>query len=273
MAGLASSTYHFWRVKFDDPAYIEEDPRIAIVAAAFDAAGGLYGHRRVRRMLQDQGIFHSRKTVNKLLKQAGRHCQLRRKRFHTAQRGKRYATCENIVDRDFHREAPNMLWLTDLTAFHVAGRLVYLSAIKDVYNGEIVAHSISASPSPGLVVSTFKQALKGRLIGTDLIVHSDQGVQYTSRSFVGYLEEAGITQSMSRKGNCLDNAPMESFFGHMKDDLGRPRQFETLEELTETIQEYIYYYNYQRRQERLGGMSPIQFRNHHYPPKPGILNT
>lgn len=262
VAGVAASTYHFWKQRFTDPHYEKEDPRVAIVAEAFDQANGLYGHRRVRLALRDQGIFYSRKTVNKLLNAAGRHCRIRRKRFPSPRRGSAYKTCGNIVDRQFTRNSPNTLWLTDLTVFTVAGRHVYLSAIKDTFNGEIVAHHVCASPNVKLVIDTFTKALKRTLIGPDLIVHSDQGMQYTNRRFVEYLEQAGITQSMSRKGNCLDNAPMESFFGHMKDDLGR-RCFDNMEQFTQAIEEYIYYYNYQRRQENLNGMSPVQYRHAH----------
>ena len=262
VAGVRPSTYHFWRKRFEDPSYNDEDPRLAIVAAAFDQARGLYGHRRVRLVLRDQGHYFSRKTVNKLLNTAGRRCKLRRKRYVNGKRGNAFKTCANIVDRQFSRDKPNKLWFTDLTVFHVGGKHVYLSAIKDAFNGEIVAHDISTVPNVNLVERSFNAAFKRNLVGPDLIVHSDQGLQYTNRRFVEYLEKAGITQSMSRKGNCLDNAPIESFFGHMKDDIGR-RHFNNLDEFTQTIEEYIYFYNYQRIQERLGGMSPIQYRHHH----------
>lgn len=262
IAKLPRSTYYYWQLKFEDPSYTDLDPRLALVADEFDHHHGVYGYRRIRYELRDKGHHFSRKTVYHLLKAAGRRCKSRVKRY-SSFRGTPGQVAPNIVARRFDRNQANHLWLTDVTMFQAAGRRVYLSAIKDVFNGEIVGHSVATSPTVRFVMRSLDNALATRTFGADLIIHSDQGLQYQHKKFVHRLKQAGITQSMSRRGNCLDNAPVESFFGHMKDDMYRGRVFSSVNELEHEINDYIRWYNYQRRQERLGGVSPIEYRVFH----------
>lgn len=266
VSGLAASTYHYWRVRFQAHGPAAPDLRVeAIRAVLIQRRKRHYGWRRVRAELQSAGLFLSGKTVNRLMREHGLQSPVRAKRY-TSYRGDDAAAqpaAPNIVDRDFDRDQPNRLWLTDVTEFHLDGpgrRRVYLSAIKDTFNGEIIAWTTSTSPTVGFVTDMMEQAIARNVLPGGLIVHSDQGFQYRHRKFVNLLTRAGIIQSMSRKGTCLDNSPMESFFGHMKDDMFRFASFTDPEVLIAEIDDYIGFYNHRRCQERLGFLSPVAYR-------------
>lgn len=177
IAKLPRSTYYYWQLKFEDPSYTDLDPRLALVADEFDRHHGVYGYRRIRYELRDKDHHFSRKTVYHLLKAAGRRCKSRVKRY-SSFRGTPGQVAPNIVARRFDRNQANHLWLTDVTMFQAAGRRVYLSAIKDVFNGEIVGHSVATSPTVRFVMRSLDNALATRTFGADLIIHSDQGLQY-----------------------------------------------------------------------------------------------
>lgn len=266
VAGLAASTYHYWRARFETHGPVAVDRRIdAIRAVLIQRRKHHYGWRRVRAELQARGMFLSGKTVNRLMRQHGLQSPIRAKRY-SSYRGDdaaQHPAAPNIVDRDFDRDLPNRLWLTDVTEFHLDGpdpRRVYLSAIKDTFNGEIIAWSTSTSPTVGFVIDMIEQAIARNVLPTGLILHSDQGFQYRHRRFVNLLAQAGVTQSMSRRGTCLDNSPMESFFGHLKDDMFRFASFTEPESLMAEIDDYIGFYNHRRSQQRLGYLSPVAYR-------------
>ncbi len=262
IAGLPASTYHYWRARFDDPTFPQVDARAVAAVAKFDDEKGRYGYRRIRLLLQDDGIFLSRKTVYRLLKRHNRSCRIRARRYNSY-RGSIGVVAPNLVQRCFHRNRPNQLWVTDVTEFKVAGRKVYLSAIMDTFNNEIVGYSTAVSPTVSFVTRSLKQALASRLIPAGMIIHSDQGFQYQHRTWRNILAQAGCKQSMSRKGNCYDNAPIESFFGHMKDEMHMTTTYTSVPELIQAIDDHIRWYNYERIQEKLGGMTPKQFRVTH----------
>jgi len=165
----------------------------------------------------------------------------------------------NILQRAFRSDRANEKWVTDVTEFNVAGEKLYLSPVMDLYNGEIVAYETARSPAK-LVGDMLTKAL-GKLADTDKpVLHSDQGWQYRMPSYRNMLEERKVTQSMSRKGNCLDNAPMESFFGTLKSELFYLEKFKNPEDLQDSIKDYIHYYNHDRIKLKLKGLSPVQYR-------------
>lgn len=168
---------------------------------------------------------------------------------------------ENILDRQFSAQAPNEKWLTDVTEFHYYVSLekhkVYLSAILDLYDRRIVAYVIGDSNNNDLVFRTFDEAIQANPDAHPLF-HSDRGVQYTSRAFHKKLESAGMIQSMSRVGKCIDNGPMEGFWGILKRERYYGRHFSSREALVSMIEEYIEYYNGRRLQRNLGIMTPME---------------
>ena len=156
--------------------------------------------------------------------------------------------------------APNKKWTTDVTEFNVGGEKLYLSPVLDLYNGEIVAFEMNRRPEFKLVTTMLTKAFS-RLGSTDKpMLHSDQGWQYRMTAYRDELEERGMLQSMSRKGNCYDNAAMESFFGVLKSELFYLTKFTSIAQLEAAIVDYIHYYNHDRIKLKLGGLSPVQFR-------------
>ena len=172
---------------------------------------------------------------------------------------------ENILKRDFNALYPNEKWLTDITEFKITGQKtkLYLSAILDLYSKEIIAYKISTSNNNQLVFETFDLAME-KFPDAKPIFHSDRGFQYTSKIFMLKLDEAGMIQSMSRVGKCIDNGPMEAFWGTLKSEMFYGIKFDGLDDLQSKIEEYIYYYNNERLQCKLKGMTPIEYRNHSY---------
>ena len=189
----------------------------------------------------------------------GLKCQVRIKKYRSY-KGEIGKVAPNLINRDFHADAPNQKWTTDITEFSLFGKKLYLSPILDMYNGEIISYNISEHPVLGQVIDMLDKAFEKIPNDTDLIFHSDQGWQYQHKMYQQKLREKGIRQSMSRKGNCLDNAIMENFFGLLKSELLYLREFESLEEFREELEKYIYYYNNQRIKGKLKGLSPVQYR-------------
>lgn len=218
------------------------------------------GYRQVMMALRaEQGLAISGKTVLKLMREEGLRCQIRRKRY-DSYRGEQGKAAQNILNRDFTAEGPMRKLVTDVTEFKVAGAKAYLSPVMDLYNNEIVAWSVTRNPNFAQTMEMLDD-LVPRLDGPALL-HSDQGWQYQQLAYQRRLEEARITQSMSRKATCLDNACMEGFFGHLKDEFYRSRSFDSFESFKEQLDAYIIYWNTGRYQMRLKGMTPAQYRGH-----------
>lgn len=169
--------------------------------------------------------------------------------------------CPNLLNRQFTVMVARRTLVTDITYLYFAlGRIAYLSAIKDIATGEILAWRLSLNLEMEFVIQTVRQ-LKDIPLNDNCLLHSDQGCHYTSFAYRQALQELNITQSMSRKGNCIDNAPMESFFGHCKDEL-EFRSCKTFEELIVKVSEYMQYYNHDRYQWGLNKMTPVEYRDH-----------
>ena len=166
----------------------------------------------------------------------------------------------NVLERDFNTQAPNRKWATDVTEFKIGNRKAYLSPILDMYNGEIITYTISDSPDLHMVMKMVNNAIKKVKPQKGLILHSDQGWHYQHMQYQLTLKRNGIIQSMSRKGNCLDNAMMENFFGIMKSELLYLQEFKDMDHFKHELKKYINYYNNDRIKLRLKGKSPVQYR-------------
>ena len=184
----------------------------------------------------------------------------RRKQHYHSYKGDIGKVAPNLIDRDFVATRPNQKWTTDITQVNIQDKKLYLSPILDMFNGEIISYSISFSPDLKMVVSMLNNALN-RVKDTDgLIIHSDQGWHYQHLKYQQILKNHGVIQSMSRKGNCLDNAIMENFFGLMKNELLYLQKWDSIDQFKKALRTYIRYYNNDRIKLRLKGKSPVQYR-------------
>ena len=223
---------------------------------------GRYGYRRIMAQLRNEGFLINHKTVYRLMKEENLK-NVRRRNKYRSYKGEVGKTAPNILDRDFGTTAPNRKWTTDVTQISIGMDKCYLSPILDMYNGEIVSYTISDHPDLKMVMDMLEKAFVAREVGVGLMLHSDQGWHYQHRSYQKSLQDHKIVQSMSRKGNCLDNAMMENFFGIMKSELLYPNTFRDMEHFKQELRKYISYYNNDRIKLRLKGMSPVQYRTHY----------
>jgi transposase InsO family protein len=185
--------------------------------------------------------------------------QIRRVKYRSY-RGEVGKTAPNILNREFEASRPNQKWATDVTEFKVADRKAYLSPIIDMFNGEIIAYTISDKPDLKMVMDMMHSAKRKIKDTNGVMLHSDQGWHYQHMQYQQTLKKYGITQSMSRKGNCLDNAVIENFFGIMKSELLYLQQFSDIEVFKRELRKYINYYNNDRIKLKLNGKSPVQYR-------------
>ncbi|WP_114571790.1 IS3 family transposase, partial [Exiguobacterium flavidum] len=201
--GMARSVYYYWRTRLTaEDKYAEVK---AAIHALFHEHEGRCGYRRIHALLERQGFRHDPKTVRRLMGELGLKCLVRMKRYRSY-KGRVGEVAPNLLQRDFKASGLNQKWVTDVTEFHLFGEKLYLSPMMDLGNREIIAYTVSDRPTYHFVGEMLDQAI-GRLDGQARpILHSDQGWHYQYRPFIGTLREHGITQSMSRKGNCLDNA-------------------------------------------------------------------
>lgn len=222
---------------------------------------GILGYRRMTRFLNRMlGTNYNKKRIRRLMRILSISSIIRRSKGYCTKTSFKHIE-ENLLNRDFKASAPNQKWCTDVTFLHYGlGRKAYLSAIKDLYDSSIVAYHISQHNNNDLVMMTLKKAMKANPGATPLL-HSDRGSQYTSRQYRMVTMQYQITRSMSRIGKCIDNAPIESFFGHFKTECYDLKTYKSYEELVDDINAYIYFYNNQRFQERNNGLAPLEMRN------------
>ncbi|CAJ1001479.1 IS3 family transposase [Anoxybacillus sediminis] len=237
------------------------------IQTIYDERKGIYGYRRIQaELLRQYGKVVNHKKVLRLMQILGLKAIIRGKRayrstYRAAESDGRVA--ENLLKRDFTAEKPNQKWVTDVTQFRVGDQRIFLSAIKDLFHNEIVAHHVSLHNDNVLVLETFRKAFEKHKDVTGLIVHSDQGFQYTSHAYHDMLQKVGARISMSRRGNCLDNSPMESFFSHLKAEALYPYDIRSLDEAQRRIEEYIRFYNEERLQIKLNKLTPVEYRRQH----------
>lgn len=229
------------------------------IAAIYHENKGRYGYRRITVELHNRKIYLNHKTVQRLMKELGLICRVRMKKYRSY-KGEKGTTADNELDREFRAEKPNQKWVTDVTEFRLFGQKLYLSPILDLYSGDIVTYTLSDSPNLLMVTTMLEQAFEKIPNNTNLLLHSDQGWHYQHKQYRRMLAEKGIKQSMSRKGNCYDNAVMENFFGHLKSELLYLQEFQSMEHFKQELIAYIDYYNNRRIKVRLKGLPPALHR-------------
>lgn len=257
LAGLARSTFYY-----QQKALQAADKHGALkrqIQSIFALHKGRYGYRRVTAAIRNLGLLVNHKTVQRQMIQLGLKSLVRPKKYRSY-KGEIGQAAANVLQRQFHAKAMHQKWVTDVTEFNVAGEKLYLSPVMDLYNGEIIAFETAKRPVFDLVGSMLKKALAKLKVHDKLVLHSDQGWQYRMPAYQRALRQKGVEQSMSRKGNCLDNAAMESFFAVLKSEFFHLNKFSTVEELQVGLKKYIRYYNHDRIKMKLNGLSPVQYR-------------
>ncbi|MBB6454814.1 transposase InsO family protein [Salirhabdus euzebyi] len=257
LAGIPRSTYYYWVETFNRP---DKDAELkTLIEEIYHEHRGRYGYRRIKMELENKGHKVNHKKVQRLMKELGLKSIIRIKKYRSY-KGTVGKKAPNILDRDFHAKKPNEKWVTDITEFKLFGEKLYLSPILDLFNGEIITYSIGSRPTYSLVSEMLEKSFE-RITGEDqLILHSDQGWHYQMKQYRYTLRERGIKQSMSRKGNCYDNAVIENFFGIMKSEFLYLNYFESVDHFKQELEEYMNYYNNKRIKAKLKGKSPIQYR-------------
>ncbi|MDD2372264.1 MAG: IS3 family transposase [Syntrophomonadaceae bacterium] len=260
IAGIQRSSYYKWLKRKVSPREQKNQQLIEAIILLYEKVEGIYGYRRLTDNLRRQtGQSINHKRVYRLMKLAGIKAVIRRKK-------KKYVKstpeqiAENLLNRKFTAKESNEKWLTDVTELKYGnGQKAYLSAIMDLHDKSIVSYVLDHSNNNNLVFRTLDLALQVAPDSTPLI-HSDRGFQYTSWGFKRRLEANGLTQSMSRVGKCIDNGPMEGFWGILKCEKYYLHKYQTFEALKKDIDDYIYFYNNERLQKKLNSLSPIEFR-------------
>ena len=259
MSGIARSTYYYYLKKKDKDKYACEKQ---VIQSIYDKHKGRYGYRRVCAEMRNQGYVINHKTVQKLMKSLGLKGKQRKNDHYHSYKGKVGKVADNLLNRNFNAAKPFEKLTTDVTQFKVGDEKVYLSPVMDLYNREIISYSISTSPN----LEQVREMLNGLFskLPSDAapVFHSDQGWQYQHAEYQRLLKKHNITQSMSRKGNCMDNGAMENFFGRLKVEMFYGEKFESVNTFIEELENYIDYYNNHRISLKLKGMSPVQYRTH-----------
>jgi len=257
VAGLARSTFYHQCGRLtaaDKYATLKAEIRVI-----FDRHRGRYGYRRITSALRSRGRLINHKTVQRLMGELMLKSCVRIKKYRSY-KGEAGRFAPNLLARKFAAARPNEKWVTDVTEFNVGGRKLYLSPVMDLFNGEIIAYETAQHPLFGMVAKMLATAFGRLQPGDKPMLHSDQGWQYQMEKYGRALSIRGVTQSMSRRGNCLDNASMESFFGTLKSEYFHINKFVCIEELKVGLVEYIRYYNCDRIKLKLKGLSPVDYR-------------
>ena len=274
ISGLKRSTYYYTLNKLDKDT--KNDDIMNAIIDIYYTHKARYGYRRITLELINRGYIVNHKKVKRLMSKMGLYARTPKAKY-KSYKGDMNGTVKNLLldkvidevnhktyyERNFKTERCNEIWSTDVSEFHIAAGKLYLSPILDLHNREIVSYNISTSPNYEQIKDMLAKAFNKYKDLKGLILTSDQGWQYQMQDYHKALEEKGIIQSMSRKGNCLDNSPMENFFGKMKNEMfyGYEYTFNTLEELKKEMENYISYYNNQRITEKLKGLTFVEYRN------------
>lgn len=257
IARLPRATYYYHVKLLARPdKYAELKEQIVCI---FHEHRGRYGYRRVTLELRNRGYPINHKTVQRLMKEGNLVCRVRLKKYQSY-KGEVGKIAPNLLERDFTTTAPNQKWTTDVTEFSLSGEKLYLSPILDLHSQDIVSYIISDRPALSMVTEMLSSAFEQISDGTGLILHSDQGWQYQHKQYQRMLASKNIRQSMSRKGNCLDNAVIENFFGHLKSELFYLQDFESVQHFRVELVAYLDYYNNRRIKTKLKGLPPAVHR-------------
>jgi putative transposase len=258
---MARSTFYYHSKKTGQPDKYEQAK--VQINRVYHGHKGRFGYRRIALQLKRDGIDINHKTVLRLMREMCLKSLIRIKKYRSY-RGDLGKIAPNILNREFKAEEPVQKWATDVTEFRVRDKKLYLSPIIDLFNQEVISYEITDRPVFKGVMDMLKKALPRAKGASQLVLHSDQGWQYQMPKYQQLLKENGITQSMSRKGNCLDNAAIENFFGTLKSELFYLTEYGSIDQLKKDIKDYIRYYNNKRIKLNLNGMSPMEYRAHYY---------
>lgn len=259
LSGIARSTYYYYLKQPNTDKYECEKQEIQEI---YNTNKGRYGYRRITIAMHDKGYVINHKTVLKLMNTLGLKGKQRKNDKYHSYKGTVGKVADNLLKRDFHAEKPFEKITTDVTQFNVCDEKVYLSPVLDLFNNEIVSYSISTSPNLEQIREMLNGLFEKLPADATPIFHSDQGWQYQHAEYQRLLAEHNIVQSMSRKGNCMDNGAMENFFGRLKVEMFYGEKFESVNAFIDELKKYIHYYNNERISLKLKGMSPIQYRTH-----------
>ena len=229
------------------------------ITAIYHENRGRYGYRRITAELRNRNLPLNHKTVQRLMKELGLVCRVRMKKYRSY-KGEVGKIAPNLLNRDFHADRPNQKWVTDVTEFSLFGEKLCLSPVLDLCSSDLVSYTISERPVLSMVTTMLEKAFEKIPDNTNLILHSDQGWQYQHKQYQRMLREKGIRQSMSRRGNCLDNAVIENFFGLLKSELLYLQDFESMEHFKRELIDYLDYYNNRRIKAKLKGLPPAIHR-------------
>jgi len=261
---VSKSGYYQWLVSSDQPPKDHND--YLVVKEIFEKGKGKWGWRQVKMNLKTlKNINMNHKKIKRIKNKYNLTTKIRRKNPYKAimKKTQEHRTLPNILNRQFTQLVPFKVFCTDITYVFFNNRVAYFSVVKDIASGEVVAWSLSMHIDMGLVFDTVNSMKSNVNIPSlkDILIHSDQGFHYTNPEYIENIKNLDMVQSMSRKGNCIDNSPMETFFGHFKDEVDY-KTCKTFEELLAMVKEYITYYNTQRQQWELKKMTPADYRNH-----------
>ena len=259
LSGIARSTFYYYLKHDDTDKYACEKQKIVDI---YNSNKGRYGYRRITIAMRNKGYLINHKTVQKLMNNLGLKGKQRKNDKYHSYKGTVGKVADNLLKRDFHAEKPFEKITTDVTQFNVCDEKVYLSPVLDLFNNEVVSYSISTSPNLEQVREMLNGLFKKLPADATPIFHSDQGWQYQHAEYQRLLAEHNIIQSMSRKGNCMDNGAMENFFGRLKVEMFYGEKFESVNAFIDELKRYIHYYNNERISLKLKGMSPVQYRTH-----------
>jgi len=263
--GVSECGFHAWCNRVPSKRS-QENARLEVeILAAHRRTRESYSALRLHSDLADHGVHASPYRIRKLREKLGLHCKQKRKFKATTDSGHKLPVAPNLLNRKFTVLAPNRTWVSDITYVPTDEGWLYLAGLKDLFNGELVGYAMNERMSQSLVIQALFGAASTKKPSPGLILHSDRGSQYCARDYQKLLRQFGMQPSMSRKGDCWDNAPMESFWGTLKNELVHHRKFETREQAKQEIAEYIeVFYNRQRKQKRLGYLSPAKFTQRYY---------
>ncbi len=258
---ISCSAYYEWICRKDGPdrdADLKERIR-----EGYEKYKQTYGYRRIRIWLKKQyGLNVNHKAVRRIMKENDMLSVIRKRR-----RYQRYSKAShlypNLLERDFKSPQPNRKWVTDISYIPTAAGTLYLSVIEDLYDRSIISYKIGVRPTVSLVLETLDAALEKEMVADGLVLHSDQGFQYCHKTYFTLTQRYGITPSMSRRGNCLDNACCENFFGHLKSELVNRCRFQTIREAKDSLMDYIDFYNNERIQLKTE-LAPLEYRHQFY---------
>lgn len=269
LSGVSRSGYYNWKRSIETRCKKEkqDEADFALILNAYNYRGYAKGARGIYMRLLHQGIRMNLKKIRRLMKKYGLLCPIRKANPYRrmAKAIRTNAVADNRVNREFRKHGPRKILLTDITYIPYKKGFCYLSVVKDAFTEEVLSYVLSESLELDFVLETMNQLIKVHAVTfeTDIMIHSDQGCHYTSVKFRHLLMDNGIRQSMSRRGNCWDNAPQESFFGHMKDELAEEQKTWTSFSLVkQSIDDWMDYYNHDRGQWNLEKLTPSEFYNY-----------